>query len=318
MQRYLPVTVLLSAFLFGLFGVVSANDAPPVPSAGSSQEAVVSLVNDLAKPCLKAPTKIRQGEAFEVLVSAPSEAKHSPTPQALTLDGKTFPLYAHASDSYSALLSIPVDAKPGGHTLRVVFKGPATTAVKTPELSQVLQVLPGGYARQNIGVSSSIGGLQPEPGELAAVQALKVMRTAGKRWQLPLSAPTPDCLNSPFGNLRFHNGVFTGNYHKGIDLRSPAGRPVVAPADATVAMARKWQLHGGTVGLDHGQGLTSIYIHLSQILVSPGQQVKRGQIIGKVGSTGFATGPHLHWGVFAAGEPVNPFWMTSGVRACGR
>jgi murein DD-endopeptidase MepM/ murein hydrolase activator NlpD len=162
-----------------------------------------------------------------------------------------------------------------------------------------------------------MGGLQPEPGELEAIQAFKSSISPERFWQLPLKPPTPDCMNSPFGNLRFHNGKFTGNFHKGIDTRSPQGRPVKAATDGIVTMARVYRLHGGTVGVDHGQGLKTIHIHLSKILVTPGQRVTQGQTLGLVGATGFATGPHLHWGVFAGGEPVNPVWITRGIRACG-
>jgi murein DD-endopeptidase MepM/ murein hydrolase activator NlpD len=123
-------------------------------------------------------------------------------------------------------------------------------------------------------------------------------------------------MNSPFGVKRYYNGKFSGNYHKGIDQRSPQGRPIKAIADGQVILASSFHLHGGTVGLDHGQGITSIYIHQSKLLVKPGQLVKQGDVIGHVGSTGFASGPHLHWGLYIHGTPVDPTnWLK--VSACG-
>jgi murein DD-endopeptidase MepM/ murein hydrolase activator NlpD len=123
-------------------------------------------------------------------------------------------------------------------------------------------------------------------------------------------------MNSPFGVLRYHNGVYSGNFHRGMDLRSPKGRPVRAITAGTVRIAHMFRLHGGTVGLDHGQGVTSLYLHLSRIAAREGRVVRRGEIIGWVGATGFATGPHLHWGLYVNGVPVNPAQWISGIEAC--
>jgi murein DD-endopeptidase MepM/ murein hydrolase activator NlpD len=124
-------------------------------------------------------------------------------------------------------------------------------------------------------------------------------------------------MNSPFGVKRFYNGVFSGNYHKGLDQKSPAGTPIKAITGGLVKIARPYQLHGGTVAVDHGQGIGSIYIHMSKILVKPNQRVEAGDTLGLVGSTGFAMGPHLHWGLYVFGIPVNPQSGFVSVGACG-
>ena len=80
-------------------------------------------------------------------------------------------------------------------------------------------------------------------------------------------------------------------------------------------MAQGFELHGNTVGIDHGQGVTTIYIHLSQIEVQEGQMVEAGERIGRVGSTGISTGPHLHWGLYVNGECVDPApWLGLGLK----
>jgi murein DD-endopeptidase MepM/ murein hydrolase activator NlpD len=111
--------------------------------------------------------------------------------------------------------------------------------------------------------------------------------------------------------------VYIHDYHKGVDLRAPYGAPIHAVTGGIVKIAApKFRLHGGTVGIDHGQGLSSIYIHMSKVLVKQGQEVHKGDVIGLIGSTGFATGPHLHWGLYAGGVPVNPDqWVP--VKRCG-
>jgi murein DD-endopeptidase MepM/ murein hydrolase activator NlpD len=77
-----------------------------------------------------------------------------------------------------------------------------------------------------------------------------------------------------------------------------------------------WNVHGGTVGIDHGQGLASYYLHLSRFKAKEGERVRKGDIVGYVGATGFATGPHLHWQMTVNGVPVNPHEWVSGIEPC--
>jgi murein DD-endopeptidase MepM/ murein hydrolase activator NlpD len=116
---------------------------------------------------------------------------------------------------------------------------------------------------------------------------------------------------------RLLNGKPTGDYHGGIDQRSPAGHPVRAVAAGTVRVVRMFSLRGGTVGIDHGQGLASMYLHLSKFATSEGAAVKKGEVIGYIGSTGRSSGPHLHWSLYANQVPVNPAqWVP--LQACGK
>jgi murein DD-endopeptidase MepM/ murein hydrolase activator NlpD len=84
------------------------------------------------------------------------------------------------------------------------------------------------------------------------------------------------------------------------------GAPIHAVAAGTVRIVQMFQLRGGTVAIDHGQGLETIYMHMSRFAAKEGQKVKAGDVIGYVGSTGRATGPHLHWSLYANGHPVSP------------
>ena len=78
-----------------------------------------------------------------------------------------------------------------------------------------------------------------------------------------------------------------------------------------------FRLHGGTIGIDHGQGVSTLYIHMSKLGVAQGTRVRRGDIVGYVGSTGFSTGPHLHWSVYVHGQPVNPAqWLAKEPVRC--
>lgn len=251
---------------------------------------------------------LKQGEIFVIKI----EGK-KPLPSTLiALLGTTKGIFftyqdGSNSDFYTkeAVMGIPADMKPGKYTLKVL----SDSNNKIAEAS--INVINGKFRRQNISVSKSTKAIRPSPGELEAIQALKASASNIRYWAKPFVSPTPDCENSPFGVKRYHNGVYTNDYHKGVDLRSPLGRPVKAITGGMVKIATtSFRLHGSTVGLDHGHGLTSVYIHLSKITVKEGDIVKKGDVIGNVGSTGFATGPHLHWGLYANGVPVNAdFWI---------
>lgn len=109
--------------------------------------------------------------------------------------------------------------------------------------------------------------------------------------------PVQGRISGRFGNARVYNGQ-PGSGHSGMDIAAPNGTPIKAPAAGVVTFAEpNLYLTGGTVLLDHGFGISSNFLHLSRIDVKPGDRVEQGQILGAVGATGRATGPHLHWGM---------------------
>jgi len=113
-------------------------------------------------------------------------------------------------------------------------------------------------------------------------------------------------ISSIFGSQRILNGV-PKNMHNGLDIAVPRGTPVYATTDGIVKLAADdFYYAGNYILLDHGQGLNSFYLHLSENLVQEGQRVKKGEIIGRVGTTGRSTGPHLHWGMQWYAKRVDP------------
>lgn len=117
--------------------------------------------------------------------------------------------------------------------------------------------------------------------------------------------PVEGRLSSPFGLRRFFNGQ-ERNPHSGLDIAAGSGTPIKAPAAGQVILTGDYFFNGNTVFLDHGQGLISMFCHLSSVDVKPGDEIPRGAIIGKVGATGRVTGPHLHWNVSLNDARIDP------------
>lgn len=132
--------------------------------------------------------------------------------------------------------------------------------------------------------------------ELERIAAARAMTTGSNGWRQRFIWPRTGRISGLFGAQRIYQGT-PGAYHGGVDVAGPTGAPVIAPADGVVILAadRPFTLEGNLLMIDHGHGLNSAFLHLSRIDVKPGQTVRQGQLIGAIGATGRATGPHLHW-----------------------
>ena len=117
--------------------------------------------------------------------------------------------------------------------------------------------------------------------------------------------PVKGITTGIFGTKRFYNGI-EGNYHNGFDIAADTGTPIVAPSSGKITLTGNFFYNGKSIILDHGRGLKSIMIHLDEILVEENQYVEKGQIIGKVGTTGKSTGAHLHWSVLVNNTYIDP------------
>ena len=134
-----------------------------------------------------------------------------------------------------------------------------------------------------------------------------------KRWTLPIARPVSGGITSAFGGRRDFNGQ-PRSPHKGTDMRCAEGTPVKAVCSGTVLFAENTYFGGLTIYLDHGQGVISTYSHLSSFDVKAGDSVRKGQTIGRSGSTGRVTGPHLHFGFLVQGVAVDAMPLLSSPR----
>ena len=179
-----------------------------------------------------------------------------------------------------------------------------------------ISVVPSDYGTESIDLPD-IPQANPSPEDLKrdsrdGVLLSKVWsrKEGPPRFALPLGAPAnPLPKGKSFGAKRVFNGKPASQPHTGADYATPVGTPVLAVADGTVVVAKDMFFEGNAVFIDHGDGLISMYFHLSEIKVQAGQEVKKGHTLGRVGSTGRATGPHLFFGVRWHDARIDPQFL---------
>lgn len=146
--------------------------------------------------------------------------------------------------------------------------------------------------------------------ELDLIGAARAAQTDANGWQQDFIWPVKGRISGLFGRQRVYRGE-PGSYHSGIDIAPGAGTPFAAPADGVVVLARGgFSLEGNLIIIDHGAGLNSAFLHASKILVNEGDSVRQGEIIGHVGASGRATGPHLHWSLKWHDARLDPLLFT--------
>jgi murein DD-endopeptidase MepM/ murein hydrolase activator NlpD len=255
-----------------------------------------------AQNCTVKPAAISLGQTVRLSCQIPASTAK--------LNDRTVRLFPQPNGGSQGLMPIAVADVPGAYPIE--FLADDGTSVAFVKLTIRATTFP----TQNVVLAPQIEALHSTPEDIQTLTEFRNTVSDVKYWEDPLTAPVPGCVLSPFGVKRLHNGKPTGEIHSGIDQRSPAGRPVHAVAGGIVKIAQPFAVLGGTVAIDHGQGLETMYLHMSKLLVEPGAHVKKGEVIGYVGATGRANGPHLHWVVDVNGVPVNPQqWVA--LKSCG-
>lgn len=293
----------------GLAGLVVTLALLLVASASPARAAVLSL---------DAPESTGDGKPFVVTVTADApgdvvldwRGESVTVPVAPTSVGTVSGATGSAGPARwtgQAILAVPLDTKPGTETLRARVVGQLKAA---PTVTRAVAVVRAAYPEQRLTVEGKYvnpdkAALDRHEAERARVKAALALRTPERLWALPMARPVPGDVSSLFGLRRVFNGEPRAP-HRGLDLRGAAGEPVTACAAGRVVLAENHYFAGNSVYIDHGMGVVSMYFHLSATGVTPGQMVAQGQVIGKVGSTGRVTGPHLHFGMAVLGDMVDP------------
>ena len=267
------------ALLATLGGCAARDQAPvPVPIAATAPAAATPAVS----PRFDYEGELTQGGWLKGIAPAGTTA--------LTLDGAPVPLAADRR----FLVAFDRDA---GSAAKLVAR------LGNGEVSLPLGIAPRAWEIERIATPARPAAIPSEEfrrrraGELARIGAARARDTGAQGWRQRFLWPATGRISGRFGAQRIYAGE-PGTYHSGIDIApGGSGASFLAPADGVVilAAASPFTLEGKLLMVDHGAGLNSAFLHCSELLVREGEQVRQGQPLGRIGMTGRATGPHLHW-----------------------
>lgn len=216
------------------------------------------------------------------------------------------PVFAVSPTTWRALVGIDLDVKPGAYEI-AVETGPSLRPARSSRTVTIVRKV---FQTRRLTVAEAY--VNPPPAVQARIEseAARLAQLFGtdstpRLWTRRFVRPVDDPANSAFGSRSILNGQ-ARSPHGGTDFLSEAGTPVHAPNAGRVVLVDDLYYTGNTVVIDHGQGLVSLFAHLSRTDVQAGQDVKTGDLIGLVGATGRVTGPHLHFEVLDQGQPVDP------------
>jgi murein DD-endopeptidase MepM/ murein hydrolase activator NlpD len=247
------------------------------------------------------PSSIRQGDAFMVMVSG---LKGTTVPSA-TFNKGALRFSSCGKGCFVALGAVDLNAEPGAYRI------PLRTGKRKTTLR--LRVSEGEFETINLTLSEDKVSPGPEAIERinreAALLSLIWEIDSERLWQGVFVLPLANPLSTPFGTKRIINGE-TVSIHRGLDMKGAEGEEIYATNTGRVVLTEELFFGGNTVVLDHGQGIFTVYMHMSQFNVGPGDLVSKNDVLGFVGSTGRSSGPHLHFGVKVMGMNTDPVSIT--------
>jgi murein DD-endopeptidase MepM/ murein hydrolase activator NlpD len=286
----LPLMVGLSTCV----GPAMAEAPTATQSPAAPRQASVALTppQPMIPAITLASTTVSQGDLVRGTIA--------PVTGALTLNGQPVQVFQNGH----FIIGFDRDAGPDA-VLRLTAQG-------IRPIEQRLAVAPRQWNIQNInaptrGAARSDADFEARrPAELAQMAAARRTVVQSNGWQQTFIWPVRGRISGVFGSQRVYQGV-PGNFHNGVDVAVPTGTPYVAPADGVVILAASepFTLEGYLLMIDHGMGLSSVFLHSSRLDVRTGDRVVQGQRLGAVGATGRATGPHMHWAMRWNGAKID-------------
>ncbi len=243
------------------------------------------------------PDVISPGDPFVVKVTG-ADDEHVPT---ASLKKKTFPFSRYGDDGFVGIGAVDVTTKPGAYFLTVEV-GKKKRKVKLTVERTV-------FKTQKLTLPKDKVSLSGKDTERVKQENRKLKelfsKVSDRIWNGAFIMPLPNEISTDFGTQRIMNGKWKV-VHKGLDIRGQEGEEIKAANDGRVVLAEELFYGGNTVVLDHGQGVYTVYMHLSQFNIEIDDSVSKGDGIGLVGMTGRSTGPHLHFGVKVMNLNANP------------
>lgn len=229
--------------------------------------------------------------------------KSSSIPSATYQGQRLMVIPDHVKGRWKIIMGLGLDATIGEHEFQITVDGVTTNHTFTVENKE--------YKAQYLTIKNKrkVNPNQQDTDRITR-ESIKI-KDAKKYWSpnskppMVLQLPVKGRFSSPFGLKRFFNNQ-ARRPHSGLDIAAPTGTPILAAANGIVIDTGDYFFNGKTVFIDHGQGMITMYCHLSKIESVVGQEVTVGESIGKVGQTGRVTGPHLHWSVILNNTMVDP------------
>ncbi len=259
---------------------------------------------DLSAKAAAKVMEVLQGEIVELKVSGAGLAAVEGR-----LGSERVYFFPTEGGAYMALVGVDVEARPGLTHVKVKS---TTRSGARRETEIPLLVKAKAFKKESFSVAAEFDQLSPEAleeirREQAAFAHAFAAPTRERLWDVPFLRPVPqEASASSFGSRRVINGTPRAP-HTGTDLSAPMGTEVVASNHGRVVLVGNFFFAGGSVVLDHGGGLYTMYFHLSEFKVEQGNVVRKGEVLALSGMTGRVTGPHLHWGARLNGSRVDPF-----------
>jgi len=273
-------------------GLAGALAAAAISMATAATAGIVSGAYGL-------PSSVRPGDVFVLRLPA-----GQPSPEAALFLEKSYPPLSVLGEKGPVfLIGVDLDSSPGTATILLRRAGGSEERIRVTIKKRV-------FPEERLTLPPAMVTPPKELEERIAseqARAAEIYRTsvAAKLWDRGFTAALREKAGDNFGRRRILNDI-PKSPHTGQDYTAPAGTPVRAVAGGKVRLAADFYYSGLTLFLDHGAGLVSVYMHLEKMLVAEGETVRAGQVIGRVGSTGRATGPHLHLGVRLFEQRVDP------------
>lgn len=236
-----------------------------------------------------------------IVIDIPADPQAPDVAPTVTFEGQRV-LVLRRESGWNAIVGIPLAREPGAAAVQIRHR--STTLTRGFSIEGKV------YATQRLKVPPRQVDLSPQDATRVAretphlrekMSTFSESLPASLRFLPPVKGPR----SSSFGLRRMFNNQ-SRNPHSGMDIAAPVGTPIVAPAPGRVIDTGDYFFNGKSVIVDHGQGLVTLYCHLSDITVAVGDEVDTGELLGKVGATGRVTGPHLHWGVSLNRAYVDP------------
>jgi murein DD-endopeptidase MepM/ murein hydrolase activator NlpD len=252
------------------------------------------------------PKSVGQGKTLVIYLESPETLKDLEG----EFLGRGIRFYETGKNRYRAILGIPLTAEPGRY--KVLFRIKRKKGLKI-EWKETLQVKKTIFKKETLSIPPKKS--KHLTSKYLGKEGKKIRKVYRKEeskqlWKGRFILPVEGRISSPFGVYRVYNKGKASWRHRGVDIANKEGTEILAPNSGTVVLSQDMRVHGGTIIISHGQGIFSIFCHLKGRLVNKGEEVKKGQLIGLMGQTGLATGPHLHWGLCASGTVIDPLEWT--------